>query len=163
MRAIVKNYAMPMALLIERHGQSLHMWGDKEEYKQRFPCAANNGMLRNLFPVQLCRWAFEFNEIIERDWEKKNFTFLFPAVNPYPFCLVIHTTRMITMARSVENDLGLAEHKILADAAGNDDDDDEEQKKKKDAASAGSKGKYALAGAVAAAGTTAAISAAANA
>ena len=61
-----------------------------------------------------------------------------------------------------ENDLGLADHKILADAAGNDDDDDEEQRKK-DAASAGSKGKYALAGAVAAAGTTAAISAAANA
>ena len=114
MRALVEDVCGPLSDLINRYGQHLQHWGDKEAYKKKFPCAANNGMLRNLFPVQFVRWTIEMKQIC-RAWDRDDFTDMWPQVNPFPACIWSHFTSMVTMIREEEVKFGLASHKIIKD------------------------------------------------
>jgi hypothetical protein len=116
MRAVVETNGRPLALLINLHGQSLQHWGNKAEYKKKFPVAATNGMLRNLFPVQLVRWVAEMDQIIKQQWDKEVFASFWPVVNPYPTQIWSHFTSMMTAIRELEVELGLASHQISKDS-----------------------------------------------
>lgn len=121
-RAVIDTNGIPLSNLINQYGQSLQHWGNKDEYKKEFPIAASNGMLRNLFPVQMVRWIAEMNQIIKNQWDKNVFKSFWPVVNPYPTQLWSHFTSMMTSIRKLEVELGLAHHHIQKDswAFGND-------------------------------------------
>ena len=86
--------------------------GDTNEFKSKYPSAAGSGWLRNLFILQFILWADEFEDIIFPMWDKKDYTYLFPTVNPYPMQLGMYITRMITSLRELEGKLGSADHKV---------------------------------------------------
>jgi hypothetical protein len=116
MRSLTKRWARPLADLINKNGQHLQHWGSKEAYKKRFPIAANNGALRNLFPTQLVRWTAEMEQIIEDRWDKDDFSCLCPVINPYPASIIAHFSVMITQVREEENVLGIGDHKVHEDS-----------------------------------------------
>lgn len=148
MRSIVKKFVGPLSEVIQKYGQHLQHWGDKEEYKKRFPCAANNGLLRNLFPTQLCRWHAEFEEILEM-WDRDDYSLLYPVCNPFPKLLIIHFMRMLTALRELENEAGIASHAVFKDDNGGKDSEKKLIEKKVSAALKKKKGKYAVVAATA--------------
>ena len=105
MRCTVEKYAVPLADLINQHGQYLQHWGDKEAWKKKFPGSANNGLARNLFPTQMVRWTHEYLEILKA-WDEKDFTDVFPVINPFPGNCIMRFTVMISDLREMENEAG---------------------------------------------------------
>ena len=110
-KIMISQYAIPLANLINLHGQYLQHWGDKEAWKKRFPGSATNGLARNLFPTQLVRWAHEF-EVIILQWDKNDYRDLFPVVNPFPSNCIMQFTSMVSDLREMENEAGVANHAI---------------------------------------------------
>jgi hypothetical protein len=115
-RALLEMNCLPLALLINQYGQSLQHWGNKDGYKMKFPVAANNGMLRNLFPVQMVRWIGEMQQIVKNRWDKGIFDCFWPKINPYPCQIWSHFTSMMTQIRELEVECGLAQHHISKDS-----------------------------------------------
>lgn len=148
MRALVENFVEPLSKLIQRNGQHLQHWGDKEDYKKRFPCAASNGLLRNLFPTQLCRFQGEFKEILKM-WDRGDYSLLFPIVNPFPRAIIMHFMRMLTALRELENEAGIASHAVYRDLAGSQEEEEKQIEQKVSAALKKKKGKYAVVAATA--------------
>ena len=105
MRCTVEKYAVPLADLINQHGQYLQHWGDKEAWKKKFPGSASNGLARNLFPTQMVRWTHEYLEILKA-WDEKDFTDVFPVINPFPGNCIMQFTAMISDLREMENEAG---------------------------------------------------------
>lgn len=147
MRSIVNKFVAPLSEMIQKYGQHLQHWGDKDEYKKRFPCAASNGLLRNLFPTQLCRWHAEFEGILER-WDRDDYSLLYPVCNPFPKLLIIHFMRMLTALRELENEAGIASHAVYKDDNGG-KDEKKVIEQKVSAALKKKKGKYAVVAATA--------------
>jgi hypothetical protein len=113
-RFLFKNYVKPQAKLFTKYGGHLVLLGESKEFKQKYPSAKGSGWLRNLFILQFINWSNEFEDVVFPLWDKNNFTYLFPPVNPYPIQLGMYLTRMITDLRSLEAKLGSADHVVHA-------------------------------------------------
>ena len=148
MRSILKNFVGPASQIIQKYGQHLQHWGDKEEYKKRFPCAASNGLLRNLFPTQLCRWHAEFEQILGM-WDKGDYSLLYPVCNPFPRLVIVHFMRMLTALRELENEAGIASHAVYKDDSGQNRENEKAIEAKVSSALKKKKGKYAVVAATA--------------
>lgn len=113
-RGMIEDLTIPLAALLVEHNQALQIWADREDFRKRFPCAANNGMARNLFPVQLIRFAAEFKQILKQ-WDQGNYAFLWAQAQPFPGQITRLFVGMMTELREQENALGLDSHKISED------------------------------------------------
>jgi hypothetical protein len=155
MKVLVYSYAMPINDLIQQYGQSLSIRGDKDAYKKRFPCVANNGLLRNVFITQMCRWACEFKAIIEEEWDKGIYDTVFTVINPYPEQVLRHFLGQLSEIRELENEYGIDKNKIFLDSGSSN-----EPPSNKKTAEIKKTAKYAVVGGIA--GTAGAIVAVAN-
>ena len=142
MRVLVYKYGMPATELIQKYGQSLSVRGDKDAYKRRFPCIATNGLLRNVFITQFCRWTYEFKIIIEEEWDHENYNTCFPVINPYPEQVLRHFLGQLSEVRELENEFGIDINKMFDDFTQQNDAIPKNSPVK-------SKGKYAVAGGLA--------------
>ena len=115
----ITEFGIPLSQLIRKYAGYLQEWEQESEqsFKSKYPVAAKNGMLRNLFLVQYSRWIVEFQMIIETHWNKGKYTVFYPKVNPYPMLAIIYLSRMVGRLRDLENKHGLDDHHVVDEAA----------------------------------------------
>ena len=111
MRRMILKCAVPFAELIQQHGGHLSQFPTPEDFKTRFPCSAKDGWLRNSYYLQTMNWTHEFCDILN-EWEKGNFTVMFPKLSKYPCQITPFILMQITALREQETKLGAANHKV---------------------------------------------------
>ena len=114
MRRIVLQSAVPLSRLIEQYGQVLSQFPTTEEFKERFPCSASDGWLRNSYYNSFINWTHEFVEIIKA-WDRGDYKFMFPVQSIYPAQLTPYLISQLTKLRTSEMDFGSADHKVAQD------------------------------------------------
>ena len=114
MKRLVQRSAVPLTGLIENHGQVLSQFITVDEFKERFPCSAQDGWLRNSFYNSFINWTYEFLEIIDA-WSRKDYRLLFPQHAVYPAQLTPYLINQLTALRKKETKLGTADHKVTSD------------------------------------------------
>ena len=98
---------MPFVELIQKHGGHLSQFPTPEDFKTKFPCSAKDGWLRNSYYLQTMRWTHEFCDIL-KEWERGNFTIMFPKLACYPCQITPFILMQITSLREQETKLGAA-------------------------------------------------------
>ena len=106
--------AVPLAELVQSHGQVLSQFPTVDEFKSRFPCTASSGWLRNTFYNQFVNWAHEFVGIVEA-WDRGDYSLMFPQDSVYPAQLTPYLISQLTKLRKKETSLGSADHQVTRD------------------------------------------------
>jgi len=108
-RAMMK-IAVPLTELVKKYGGHLSEGDDIETFQLRFPCEANNSLLRHAFFAQLMVWTPSFEMLIEHCWDKGDLTRLFPACSGYPMQLPLFLVTMAGRVRQKENEYAIDDH-----------------------------------------------------
>ena len=109
MTRLVLGNAVHLSKLLKLHSGHLSNWTTGEKFKKQYPCAASSGWARNLFFLQFCNWADEFEDIIQNQWSKKDYTLMFPAFAPYPAQVTPYLLSMVTRLREAEVSFGASD------------------------------------------------------
>ena len=123
-RLLILDTGKKLATLIVNKQGHLSEFVSEEEFKKKYPCVATSAYARNLFFYQFVGFIKEFEYIINNNWDKDDYTLLFPQSHSLPMLLHFsYTPSMITAIRKKEAELGIDDHKVSKDYH----DDDEKR------------------------------------
>ena len=118
-RTVKKNYR-PLADLLNIHTNTLPL-PDKASFLKDYKGAAGSVSVRKLFFIQLVNWVDEMESIIEEEWDKGDYSKLFPIASPFPYKLCQYLAGMLTIIKdeimaltenAITNKSNDADHKV---------------------------------------------------
>lgn len=115
-RVVRKNYR-PLADLLNMHTNTLPL-PDKAKFLKDYKGASASVSVRKLFFIQLVNWVDEMESIIEEEWDKGDYSKLFPIASPFPYKLCQYLAGMLTVLK--DEITALTENAILNKSNDND-------------------------------------------
>ena len=94
---------------------------DKASFLKDYKGAAASVSVRKLFFIQLVNWVDEMESIIEEEWDKGDYSKLFPIASPFPYKLCQYLAGMLTIVKdeimaltenAITNKSNDADHKV---------------------------------------------------
>ena len=91
---------------------------DKAKFLKDYKGASASVSVRKLFFIQLVNWVDEMESIIEEEWDKGDYSKLFPIASPFPYKLCQYLAGMLTVLK--DEITALTENAILNKSNDND-------------------------------------------
>ena len=91
---------------------------DKATFLKDYKGASASVSVRKLFFIQLVNWVDEMESIIEQEWDKGDYSKLFPIASPFPYKLCQYLAGMLTVLK--DEITALTENAILNKSNDND-------------------------------------------
>eukprot|EP00944_MAST-04C_sp_MAST-4C-sp1_P005435 g5435.t1 len=100
---LIKQYLAPMRELIILEAADKAELPSEEDFKKDFPGAKDFLVLRHLFFCQMRHFVDEFEWIIDKRWEKGDYTIIHPEINKWPYQIGRYLSKMMSQLREEED------------------------------------------------------------